>query len=215
MNINRLVGIVCLLGALMSSIGCDSQPASKYPVDKPLPVFGVSKMVDGLLVQHSIPSFSFVNQDSNQVSEKDFDGKIYIADFFFSTCPDICPMMSAQMVRVYEAFEDNEKVAILSHSLDPEYDTPAVLKDYASKLGVQAPKWNMVTGYSRRFISEFGQSNYLVTAKEDEGAPKGILHSGHFLLVDKDRKIRGLYDGTTEREVNMLIHDIKRLLNEE
>lgn len=195
--------------------GCKSEPKYKYDPSKPLPIIGPAKMVDGAAIQHQIPEFSFIDQDSNRVTENTFKGKLFIADFFFSTCPDICPKMSQQMIRVHDKFLEDERVAILSHSLDPAYDTQEILHEYAEALGVETHKWHMVTGYDRSFINNFGQSNYLVTAKEDETATKGILHGGNFVLVDKNRHIRGMYDGTLEEEVDMLIHDIKRLLDEE
>ncbi|MCI4667820.1 MAG: SCO family protein [Bacteroidia bacterium] len=206
--------VVSLLLAFAGA-SCNSQPPQKYDPNKPLPVIGPSKRVDGKVLTHQIEPFSFVDQDSNIVTEKSFEGKLFVADFFFSTCPDICPKMSQQMVRVHDEFLKDERVAILSHSLDPAYDTPKVLKEYATALGVETQKWHMVTGYERSEINKFGQSNYLVTAMEDSNAPKGILHGGNFVLVDKNRNIRGMYDGTIAEEVDMLIHDIKRLLNEE
>ncbi len=208
----RNIILTVILGTIL--LGCESQVKYKYDPDQPLPVIGPPTVKDGNAIPHKIPEFSFVDQDSNRITVNTFEGKIFVADFFFSTCPDICPKMSQQMLRVHDEFLENDKVGILSHSLDPEYDTPAVLSDYAEKLGVRTEKWHMVTGYDRRFINEFGQKNYLVTAKEDENAPGGILHSGHFILVDTERHIRGVYDGTLPEEVDMLIHDMKRLLNE-
>lgn len=204
-----------ILAIAMTFGGCKSQVKQKYDPSKPLPVIGPAKMVDGKEVAHQIPPFSFIDQDSNRVTEETFEGKLFVADFFFSTCPDICPKMSQQMIRVHDEFLQDERVAILSHSLDPDYDTPKVLHEYATALGVETHKWHMVTGYDRPFINNFGQSNYLVTAKEDPNAAKGILHGGNFVLVDKNRHIRGMYDGTIKEEVDMLIHDIKRLLDEE
>ncbi len=162
---------------------------------------------------HKIADFRFINQDSAVVTQKTFEDKIYVADFFFTTCPTICPVMKAQMLRVYDQFEDNETVMFLSHTIDPEYDTVGVLKNFSERLGVSGEKWHFVTG-PKEDIYEIGQTSYMVTAMEDRDAPGGFLHSGAFILVDKDRHIRGLYDGTDEKEVNRLMNDIPRLLDE-
>ena len=194
--------------------GCTTQ------VEK-LPVFGrkqiVEKEVDGQMVtdtlDHSIPDFAFVDQDSNWVTGETFQDKIYVADFFFTSCPTICPIMKTQMLRLYEEFLNNEKVLLLSHTIDPEYDSVAVLKDYANRLEVQSEKWHFVTG-SKKDIYEIGEKSYMVTAGEDNTAPGGFLHSGAFLLVDKEKRIRGVYDGTKEEQVDQLIDDIPKLLLE-
>jgi len=162
---------------------------------------------------HTINDFAFINQDSNIVTNETFKDKIYIADFFFTTCPTICPIMKAQMLRVYEKFKQNENVKILSHTIDPAYDTVGVLRDFADKLGVSSKTWHFVTG-NKEDIYDIGQSSYMVTSMEDEDEPGGYIHSGAFILVDKDRRIRGLYDGTDVKEVDRLIKDIPRLLKE-
>uniref|UniRef100_UPI003F73B739 SCO family protein n=1 Tax=Marivirga arenosa TaxID=3059076 RepID=UPI003F73B739 len=183
------------------------------------PVLGrkeyVEKIVDGQkvidTVDHTIPDFKLVNQDSNWVTPESFEGQVYVADFFFTSCPTICPTMKKEMLRVYEAYKDNPEVGIISHSIDPEYDTVALLHDFAEKLGVEAPKWHFVTG-NKEDIYELGQKGYMVTAMEDENEAGGYIHSGAFVLVDKERKIRGVYDGTKSEEVDKLITDIDLLL---
>lgn len=162
---------------------------------------------------HTIADFSFINQDSGIVTNETFNNKIYVADFFFTTCPTICPIMKTQMLRVYTNFEDNNQVMFLSHTIDPEYDTVALLHDFANRLGVSSTKWHFVTGL-KEDIYTIGQNSYMVTAMEDESEPGGYLHSGAFILVDKERRIRGLYDGTDEDQVDRLINDIPKLLKE-
>lgn len=187
-----------------------------------LPILGrkevQTKMVEGKevldTVYHTIGNFSFINQDSIVITQEDFKDKVYVADFFFTSCPTICPIMKSEMLRVYEAFRENDDVLILSHTIDPEFDTVALLKDYAERLGVDDhKKWHFVTG-EKEDIYEIGQSSYMVTAMEDEEEPGGFLHSGAFILVDKHRRVRGIYDGTKELEVNKLINDIPLLLEE-
>lgn len=177
----------------------------------------VVKTVDGKTVEETIPpvipEFTFTNQDNQTVTEQDFKDKIYVADFFFTTCPTICPVMKKNMLKVYDVFKDHSDVKILSHSIDPQHDTPAVLKEYSDDLGVSNRMWQFVTGEKSK-IYEIGQKHYLVTAGEDAKAPGGYIHGGQFVLVDKDKHIRGIYDGTTDAGTLDLIRDIRVLLKE-
>lgn len=184
---------------------------------KSLPFLGPkdTHLVDGKVdtIYHQIPPFRFLNQDSTWVSEKDMSGKIYVADFFFTSCPTICPKMKTQLLRIYERYASNDQIRILSHSIDPTFDTPIVLKQYAERLQVKAPRWNMLTG-DKAAIYKLGEKSYMVTAQEDKNEAGGFVHSGAFILVDKNRHVRGIYDGTQETEVNHLIEDIEILLKE-
>ena len=164
-------------------------------------------------IYHKIADFSFVDQDSSIITNKTFDGKIYIADFFFTTCPTICPKMNAQLVRVYDKFKDDPNIKILSHTIDPMHDTVAVLKHFADRLGVSSGIWHFVTGDQDK-IYEIGQNSYMVTAMEDKTAPGGFLHNGALILVDPERRIRGIYDGTKEDDVDRMMNDIPKLLAE-
>ena len=165
-------------------------------------------------VYHEIADFEFVNQVGDTISNADVEGKIYVADFFFTTCPTICPIMKKEMLRVYETYKDNPNFLILSHSIDPTHDTQEVLKVYAEKLGVNDAKtWNFLTGDAEK-IYEIGQTSYLTTAMEDQNEPGGFLHSGAFVLVDGDGHIRGVYDGTKSDQVDRLIRDIPKLLEQ-
>ncbi|MEY2636170.1 MAG: hypothetical protein RLZZ197_646 [Bacteroidota bacterium] len=182
--------------------------------EKKLPFLGPKQVnAKGDTVYHQIPSFRFLNQDSVFVSEKDVEGKVYVADFFFTTCPTICPKMKTQMLRIYERYKDRDEVRIISHSIDPDFDTPNVLKDYADRLQVKAPKWNLLTG-DKAAIYTLGQKSYMVSAQEDPNEAGGFVHSGAFILVDKNRHVRGIYDGTVEAEVNHLLEDMEILLKE-
>ena len=164
-------------------------------------------------IQHTIPPFSFTDQDGQTVTEKTVTGKIYVADFFFTTCPSICPIMTGNLKTVQDEFKDNQNIMILSHSIDPDHDTPQVLKKFATDLGVEGNQWQFLTGEKEK-IYEIGQKNYLSTAKEDKTADGGYIHSGAFILVDKEKHVRGMYDGTTEEGTQKLIADIKTLLDE-
>jgi protein SCO1/2 len=192
--------------------GCES---------KKLPYYGeqevIKKVVDGKEVEQTIypviPDFSFINEDGKVVTEKDFKNKVYVADFFFVTCPTICPVMKKNMLTVYNEYKDNPDVKILSHTIDPEHDTPEVLKKYATDLGVSGKMWQFVTGDKEK-IYDIGQKHYMVSALEDSSQAGGYIHSGAFVLIDKDRHIRGMYDGTTEEGTAKLIQDLAVLLKE-
>jgi protein SCO1/2 len=205
---------VIILVALLYACGSAKE-------DQPLGLLGPKKIVTDTVngkvsydtIYHKIADFRFVDQDSNMVTNNTFKGKIYIADFFFTTCPTICPKMNAQLVRVYDKFKDNPNVKILSHTIDPAHDTVAVLKHFADRLGVSSDTWHFVTG-SQDDIYEIGQNSYMVTAMEDKSAPGGFLHNGALILVDPERRVRGIYDGTVEDDVNRLMDDIPKLMAE-
>ena len=181
--------------------------------DRKLPYLGPTKEENGKVIQHTIPHFSFTNQNNETITQDTYKGKIYVADFFFTSCPTICPVMKKQMLRVYEKYKENPEVGILSHSIDPRHDSVQVLNKYAKNLGVEGKMWNFVTGEQSK-IYEIGEKSYMVSAQEDSLEAGGFIHSGAFILVDKQRHIRGLYDGTKEVEVTKLLKDIDVLLKE-
>jgi protein SCO1/2 len=178
-----------------------------------LPIFGQREVVGSDTVYHTIAPFAFLDQDSVWVTNDTFKDNIYVADFFFTTCRTICPIMKKQMLRVYEATAEMPDVKILSHTIDPEYDTIALLHDFAERLGVESKRWHFVTGV-KDSIYKIAQTSYFATAMEDKTEPDGFIHSGAFLLIDKKQRIRGKYDGTKEEDVNRLIIDIKKLRRE-
>lgn len=178
-----------------------------------LPVLGQRELVGTDTVYHTIAPFQFVDQDSAIITNKTLDGKIYVADFFFTTCRTICPIMKTQMLRVYEATKDYPDVLIVSHTIDPDYDTVALLHDFAKRLGVESSRWHFVTG-KQDSIYKIAQTSYFATALVDKTEPDGFIHSGAFLLIDKQRRIRGKYDGTKKEDVDRLVEDIQRLRKE-
>ncbi len=167
-------------------------------------------------IRHTVPDFRFLNQDSVEVTFEDFEGKILVADFFFTTCPTICPIMTKQMTRLQWMLDDKayQDVHFLSHTVNPSNDTPSVLKKYGEEQGAEFDRWTFVTG-DQQAIFDQGFEGYLLSTQEDAGAPGGFLHSSMFVLVDRDRHIRGFYDGTSTSEVDDLVTDIKMLLKEE
>lgn len=186
--------------------------SKKKAVEK-LPIFGEKEVNGTDTLYHTIADFQFVDQDSATITNDTFNDKIYVADFFFTSCRTICPIMKTQMLRVYDSIQNDNDVLLLSHTIDPEYDTVGLLHDFAERLGVKSDKWHFVTG-AQEDIYKIAQTSYFSTALADNTEPDGFIHSGAFLLIDKERRIRGKYDGTKEDEVNRLLGDIKKLQHE-
>jgi len=180
--------------------------------ERSLPIIGRTQVVDGVTVQHQIPEFSFTNQDSTVITNKDLDDYIYIADFFFISCPSICPKVKKQMLRIYDKFKEENQVKLVSHTIDPKRDTEQALRLYAQNLNVNTDKWMFLTGDKDELFDQADE--YFVAAFEDSDAPGGFDHSGKILLVDKDRHIRAFCDGTDEDSVTEFLKDIKFLLDE-
>lgn len=200
-----------------STISCSNNASDSQ---QRLPILGsrepITRVVDGVeqidTVYHQIPEFSFLNQDSAMVSQDFFADGVYIANFFFTHCPSICPTMQRNLLEVYKEYVGDTRVKFLSHSIDFKYDSPEVLKNYANKLGVTNDQWQFVTG-SKADIYGIADK-YMVYTKEDANAPGGYDHSGYFVLVDKDRHIRGAYDGTSLDQIELLRKELKILLKE-
>ncbi len=165
-------------------------------------------------IYHSIPPFKFVNQDGDTITDKTYDGKIYVADYFFTTCKSICPKMTTELLRVQDKFEYTKgMVQILSHTVNPENDSVPVLKAYANMVHADTKIWNFVTG-DKKALYDLARNGYLLNAMEGDGGPDDFIHSELFVLVDKEKHIRGIYDGTNIKEVNDLLDDIKVLIAE-
>jgi len=182
------------------SVSCGENKAPENITPQDLPVLG----------NGPIPSFGFINQNGDTVTEKNVDGKIYVADFFFTTCPTICPKMKNEMLRVQDAYRDDDRVMILSHTIDPEHDTKQVLKEFADRLEIKGNQWHFLTGDKDSIYSM--AERYMISAVEDASAPGGFVHSGAFILVDGQRQIRGYYNGTSPQSVDSMIVDMKGLL---
>ena len=192
---------------------CATAGCSKKP-ETPLPIYSERELQGTDTIYHTIGEFSFLDQDSAVITNRTFDGKIYVADFFFTSCRTICPIMKTQMLRVYDSIQDYNDVALISHTIDPEYDTVGLLHDFADRLGVKSDKWHFATGQPKEEVYKLAQVSYFSTAMEDKSEADGFIHSGAFLLIDKHRRIRGKYDGTKEEDVNRLLTDIRRLRKE-
>ncbi len=182
-----------------------------------LPIFGEKKLskignkID--TIYHTIGQFTLTNQYSEIITDSVIKNKIYVADFFFVSCQSICPKMSHQLKRMQDTFATKNDFLILSHTVNPDHDTAEVLKIYAEKYGAIKGKWHLLTG-NKKHIYDLARYQYLVNADETEGEGDLFIHSELFILVDKDKRIRGVYDGTDSLQVNQLVHDI-RLLDKE
>jgi protein SCO1/2 len=184
-----------------------------------LPIYGnrqpVTKTVNGKTitdtVYQTISAFKTVNQYGDSINNKSLDGEIYVADFFFTTCPSICPIMHRNMLNVYNAFKNKGDIKIISYTIDPKHDSVPVLKKYADKLGISGNTWWFLQG-KKDDIYKLSES-YLVR-KPQEDAKQQFIHDGSFVLVDKQKRIRGAYDGTDPKQVDQMIADIKTLQNE-
>ena len=163
---------------------------------------------------HTIADFSFTNQNGEIITQKDYEGKIYVADFFFTTCGSICPIMTTNMTQVQRAIMKNSKVMLLSHSVTPEIDSVSVLKAYAIKNGVNDKKWNLVTG-DKKEIYRLARKSYLAVKEGKPSELYDMVHTENFVLVDAKRRVRGFYDGTKSEEMQRLINDINFLCHEE
>ncbi|MEC8832528.1 MAG: SCO family protein [Bacteroidota bacterium] len=210
----KLFGIVMLgLSAVIVYLFYDAlQPEKMLPIYQP-------SMVDKSLVDstlhytkkyHKVADFSLLNQNGDTITQADYEDKIYVADFFFTTCLTICPIMTKNMGEIQEAVKDDPNILLLSHSVTPQIDTVAQLKRYALEKGVIDSKWNLVTG-DKKQIYELARKSYLAVKNDGDGGPFDMIHTENFILVDKEKRIRGFYDGTNREDIDRLLADIKIL----
>lgn len=177
------------------------------------PVLGEKRLNGKDTMYHTIADFNFVNQFGDTITQKTTEGKYYVANFFFATCQSICPRMNSQMGRVQNAYKSDPEILFLSHTVNPLHDTVEVLAQYGAKYGAVQNKWHLLTG-DKKAIYDLGKRSYLINAVEDDGSEEGFIHSEYLLLIDKQKRIRALYDGTDSIQVNKLIEDIKLLKTE-
>ena len=186
--------------------------------EKKLPIYSPSMVSDELVEEelryvkkyHRISDFSLLNQNGNNVTQEDYKNKIYVADFFFTTCPDICPIMTGNMLYLQENLKDTN-VMLASFSVTPKIDTVEVLKEYSSLKGVDDSRWNLMTG-DKKQIYDLARKSYLVAKAIPDGKNHGMIHTENFVLVDRDKRIRGYYDGTNIEDMDKLLDDIQILI---
>ncbi|MFK7925030.1 MAG: SCO family protein [Bacteroidia bacterium] len=205
MRILFIIGLISL-----GLFACKSEPEQAAGL---LPFLGENVITEaGDTIYYQIPAFGFVDQDSSWVTDESVEGKIYVTDFFFTSCLSICPKMKQQMKRVHQAYAQDDDLLLLSHTIDPNYDTAEILKEYSDRMELESKHWRFLTG-PKDSIYAMG-AKYFVAANEDANAPDGFYHTDVFTLVDKERRVRGVYHGTDSIEVKRLISDIDRLKQE-
>ena len=189
------------------------QPKVTLPIYSPNMVSTelVDQSIQYVKKYHKISDFSLTNQNGETISEQFYDNKIYVADFFFTTCPTICPIMTENMFYIQEK-TINEEILLASFSVTPKIDSVAQLKKYAIEKGVDNKKWNLLTG-DKKEIYELARKSYLVAKEDGDGGKYDMIHTENFVLIDKERRIRGFYDGTNIEEIDKLLDDIKILQN--
>lgn len=202
--------IVTVLSTIILSLFYSAlKPKKTLPIYNPSMVNPelVDSTIQYISKYHNIADFSFTNQNGKTITQKDYEGKIYVADFFFTTCGSICPKMTNNLVEVQKAFINNPKVMLLSHTVFPETDSVSVLKKYANKNGVIDSKWNLVTGDKKQIYS-LARKSYLAVKLGKPEELYDMVHTENFVLVDSKRRVRGFYDGTNKEDIERLIEDI-------
>ncbi len=171
----------------------------------------VDATIQGINENHTVSDFKLINQNGKVITQSDYNDKIYVTDFFFTRCPSICPIMSTNMEKLQNTFRKENEVMFLSMSVTPEMDSVPILKKYAEKNGVIDAKWNVTTG-DKKHIYNLARKSYFAAVDQGDGGLQDFIHTPNFILVDRKKRIRGVYDGTKEEEVKRITQDIKRLL---
>ncbi len=206
--------LVLLILFMVFAIACNRQS------DRVLPIYNPSdfnmKLVDKTLQNtsknHIVADFELINQNGSVISQEDYKDKIYVVDFFFTRCPTICPIMTENMAILQKEFLSNNEIMFLSISVTPEIDSIPVLRKYATDKGVIDSKWNVTTG-SKKHIYELARKSYFAVVEQGDGGLQDFIHTPNFILVDKKKQIRGIYDGTNDKEISRLVSDLKVLVN--
>ena len=209
-------GVFIVLSAIILSLFYSAlKPKKTLPIYNPVDVNPelVDSTVQYISKYHTIADFSFTNQNGKTITQKDYEGKIYVADFFFTTCGSICPKMTTNLSDVQKAFVNNPKVKLLSFTVFPETDSVPVLKAYAKKHQVDDTKWNLVTG-DKKEIYTMARKSYLAVKLGKPSELYDMVHTENFVLVDTKKRVRGFYDGTNKEDIKRLIEDITFLSNE-
>ncbi len=192
----------------------------RQSAEKQLPVYNpsdfnqvlVDKSLHNISKDHTVADFNLINQNGKTVTQEDYQDKIYVADFFFTSCQGPCPIMTGNMAKVQEAFVTNDDIMFLSLSVTPDIDSIPKLREYASQKGVIDSKWNVTTG-EKKHIYELARKSYFAVEERGDGGLQDFIHTSNFILVDKKKRIRGIYDGTDNKEIRRLIYDINMLIN--
>ena len=193
-------------------ISCNQDSKKQLPIYNPVDFNPklVDKSIRDITKNHTVSDFNLINQNGSFITSEDYKNKIYVVDFFFTSCPSICPIMTNNMLKIQDEFIDNNEVMLLSMSVTPEIDNVEILKQYADDKGVIDSKWNITTG-QKKHIYELARKSYFAVLKQGDGGLQDFIHSPNFILVDNKKQIRGIYDGTVENEISRLIKDINVL----
>ena len=212
-----LAVVLFVLSAIIISIIYQIlKPKAALPIFQPASVNAelVDSTIQHVKKYHSIADFSLINQNGITITQEMYKDKIYVADFFFTTCLTICPVMTENMAVIQEKLKDDQEIMLLSHSVTPVIDSVAQLKIYALEKGVIDEKWNLVTG-DKKQIYKLARKSYLAVKEDGNGDEYDMIHTENFILVDKQRRIRGFYDGTKDEDIEQLLIDIAILKKEE
>ena len=159
---------------------------------------------------HRVSDFDLINQNGNSITQKDYENAIYIVDFFFTRCPSICPIMTNNMAKIQEEFKEDSEIKLLSISVTPTMDSIPILREYATKKGAIDGKWNITTG-NKKHIYNLARKSYFAAVDQGDGGLQDFIHTPNFILIDKNKHIRGVYDGTKDAEIERIVEDIKHL----
>jgi protein SCO1/2 len=207
-----LLFFLCLV--ILSLESCNQTSQKQLPIYNPSDFN--SELVDRSLLNtnenHIVADFKLVNQNGQTITQEDYKDKTYVVDFFFTSCPSICPVMTYNMVKLQKEFLSNTEVMFLSISVTPDIDSIPVLRKYATDKGVIDSKWNVTTG-NKKHIYELARKSYFAVIEQGDGGLQDFIHTPNFILVDKQKQIRGIYDGTNDTEIHRLTDDLKILSN--
>ena len=208
------IHIILLSFVVLCIVSCNQISKRQLPVYNPSDFN--PELVDRSLLNtsenHTVADFKLINQNGQTITQEDYKNKIYVFDFFFTSCPTICPIMTDNMGKLQKKFIDNSEIMFLSLSVTPKIDSVAVLRKYADDKGVIDVKWNITTG-DKKHIYELARKSYFAVVEKGDGGLQDFIHTPNFILVDKKKQIRGIYDGTDDTEILRLIDDIKILSN--
>jgi len=216
-NYRKFIGLLLVFSIIVISLFYTAlKPKKSLPIFNPSDVNPelVDTTVQYISKYHTIADFSFTNQNGKTITQKDYEGKIYVADFFFTTCQSICPKMTTNLVAVQKAFITNPKVKLLSFTVTPDIDNVSVLHAYATINGVIESKWNLVTG-DKKAIYTMARKSFLAVKQGKPDEQYDMVHTENFVLVDAKKRVRGFYDGTKKEEIQRLIEDINWLAADE
>ena len=210
----KVLTTLILIFAMFVVTSCHQYSKKQLPIYNPSDFNPelVDRHLQNTTENHTVADFELINQNGNIVTQEDYKDKIYVTDFFFTSCLTICPIMTDNMVKIQEAYIENDDIMFLSLSVTPEIDSIPILREYANKRGVIDTKWNITTG-DKKHIYELARKSYFAVVEKGDGGLQDFIHTTNFILVDKQKRIRGIYDGTDDEEILRLINDIGILSN--